>query len=84
MEDFVQLYKGYLEIVVNPKELLTFEDRQKRKYISLVVLVYIKHNKEWGTSNFVPLILENHASRVRLATIKLISLGDEHRTEFPI
>ena len=56
----------------------------EKENISLVVLGYIKHKKEWGTSNFVPLILENHASRVRLATIKLISLGDEHRTEFPI
>ena len=84
MEDFVQLYNRNLEIVVNPKELLTFKERRLRKYISLVVLVYIKHKKEWVTSNFVPLILENHASRVRLATIKLISLGDEHRTEFPI
>ena len=37
-----------------------------------------------GQEQFVPLILENHDSRVRLATIKLISLGDEHRTEFPI
>ena len=83
MEDFVQLYNRNLEIMVNPKELLTFKERRK-KNISLVVLVYIKHKKEWGTSNFVPQILENHASRVRLATIKLISLGDEHRTEFPI
>ena len=46
--------------------------------------MYIKRKKEWGTRNFVPLILDNHAFRVRLATIKLISLSDEHRTEFPI
>ena len=63
---------------------MKFKELRIRKYIvsSFSIVKYKK--REWGTSNFVPLILENHASRVRLATIKLISLGDEHRTEFPI
>ncbi len=33
MEDFVQLYKGNLEITVNQNELLTFKYLRIRKYI---------------------------------------------------